>query len=30
MHYQQAYQAAAQAIAIGQKLFETIIAAMQR
>ena len=30
MHYQQAYQAAAQAIAIGQRLFETIIAAMQR
>ena len=30
MHYQQAYQAAAQAIAIGQKMFETIIAAMQR
>ena len=30
MHYQQAYQAAAQAIAVAQKLFETIIAAMQR
>jgi flagellar hook-associated protein 1 FlgK len=30
LHYQQAYQAAAQAIAVGQKMFETIIAAMQR
>jgi flagellar hook-associated protein 1 FlgK len=30
MHYQQAYQAAAQAIAVAQTLFETVIAAMRR
>jgi flagellar hook-associated protein 1 FlgK len=30
MHYQQAYQAAAQVIAVAQTLFETVIAAMRR
>lgn len=30
LHYQQAYQAAAQAIAVAQTLFETVIAAMRR